>query len=549
MRILIVAIYLFFSATTLYSQQLYYFISFKDKPRFKEQIYQPASFISERAIDRRTRNRVPLNINDIPPDSSYLAQLQQLPVIIYGKSRWMNGALVLVNQATVVDSILKLPFVSEAKYVGKPNYTEEELISERTIENQLRQLAQAFTKEDTSNKVLYFGKSYDQLHQINSELLYERGFRGKGVRIAVLDAGFRGLDELPAFKHLFDEKRIISTWDFVEAEEEVFEDDEHGLAVMSCLAAQQPGLIIGAAPQSEYLLLRTENPSSEYLVEEYFWLFAAEYADSAGADIINSSLGYSKHDEKSMGHRFSELDGKTTVVTIAAEIASSKGILVVASAGNEGNDPWKKITAPSDGEKVLSVGAVDKKGAQVSFSSIGPTADKRIKPDVVARGKNTLLLAANGKTFEGNGTSYACPLITASAAQLLELAPKTSAQKLKQVIVISSQNYHSPNKQIGCGLPDFELASKLITVSRDSILSITLNSNNNLDLIIYSATNQKVKITVENSVGDILEKESQSLTKGLNRTEMKLNKKRASGIYQLRVELPSKNMKAEFVKP
>ncbi|MCG9881748.1 MAG: S8 family serine peptidase, partial [Bacteroidia bacterium] len=447
-------------------------------------------------------------------------------------------------------TIRKLPFVKDVSYVGKSNLIgEEEVVSDRSIENQLRQLAQTFEKEDTSKSDNRLGKSYDQMHQISSDFLYQRGWQGKGVRVAVLDAGFNNLDKLPAFKHLFDEQRIISTWDFVEAEEEVFEDDEHGLAVMSCLAAQSPENIVGGAPKSEYILLRTENPSSEYLVEEYFWLFAAEYADSAGVDIINSSLGYSKHDEKSMGHKFSELDGKTTVVTKAAEIASSKGILIVASAGNEGNDPWRKITAPSDGELVLSVGAVDKKGNQVSFSSVGPTADKRIKPDVVARGKNTNLLAANGRTFEGNGTSYACPIISASAAQLLQLAPKSSAQKLKEVIVLSANNYHAPNKQIGCGLPNLELASQMILVNKDSIIKVFFNDEKNLDIIVFSGAKQKVKISIEDSLGEIVERQNYSFSKGLNRIEMRLNKKRASGLYQLRVELPSKTLKAECIKP
>jgi subtilisin family serine protease len=541
--------FLLFLGSNLKSQQYFYFVNFKDKPNFKEQLYQPASYISARAIDRRTRNRVPLNINDIPPDSAYLAQLANLPLLIYGKSRWLNGALVLANSKNILPQLESLPFVTKVTYAGLANlFDTDGLTSERSLENQINQLAQTFSEKDLILDTLALGKSFEQLHQLKADILLNKGLNGAGVFIAVLDAGFKNLDKLNAFKHLFEEQRIIATWDFVNAEEEVFEDDEHGLSVMSCLAANQPGLIMGSAYKSEYILLRTENPSSEYLVEEYFWLFAAEYADSAGVDIINSSLGYTKHDEKAMGHKYSELDGKTTIVTQAAEIASSKGILVVASAGNEGNDPWRKITAPSDGEQVLSVGAVDKKGNTVSFSSIGPTADKRIKPDLVARGKNTVLISANGKVFEGNGTSYACPLIASSAAQLLQLAPKTQAQKLKTILMLSAHQYHKPDKEIGAGLPDLALAARMISVVKDSIIDVSLSDDDFLHLLMYANQKQKAKITIQYPSQDFSEKHTISLEKGLNRIPMKVNKKRSNGMYHLSVELADKNLTAKFVK-
>ena len=550
MRVICCIMFLFSFGSNLSAQQYFYFVNFKDKPNYTEKLYQPASYISERAINRRTRNRVPLNINDIPPDSAYLAQLATLPLIIYGKSRWLNGALVLVNSKAESEKIEALPFVSKVTYTGLANlFDDDGLVSERSLQNQINQLAQAFEKRDSILDTLALGRSYEQLHQIHSEALLGRGLDGKGVLIAVLDAGFRNMDELEPFKHLFNEKRILATWDFVDAEEEVFEDDEHGLAVMSCLAANEPGLIVGSAPKSQYILLRTENPSSEYLVEEYFWLFAAEYADSVGVDIINSSLGYSKHDEKSMGHKYAELDGKTTIVTQAAEIAASKGILVVASAGNEGNDPWRRITAPSDGEHVLSVGAVDKKGNSVSFSSIGPTADKRNKPDIVARGKNTSLLGANGKVFEGNGTSYACPIIAGSAAQLLQLAPKTSAQKLKDVLVLSSHQYHQPDKQIGAGLPNLLLASKMIVINRDSLIDINVTEDHFIHVLLFVSQKQKSKITIDYVDQNVTEKHNITLEKGLNRIPLKVNKKRSNEMFHLSVELSDKNLGGKYLKP
>ena len=550
MRIIFLLFALLSIGSPLKAQQFFYFINFKDKPNYKNRLYQPASYISERAINRRTRNRVPLNLNDLPPDSSYLAQLSTLPLVIYGKSRWLNGALVLVNSKEILTQINHLPFVEKVTYAGQCQFFESDgLLSQRTLQNQINQLEQVFTNKDTLLDTLALGRSYEQLHQINSEYLLGKGFNGSGVLIAVLDAGFKNLDMLPSFKHLFNERRILATYDFVDAEEEVFEDDEHGLAVMSCLASYQPGLIVGSAAKSQYILLRTENPNSEFLVEEYLWLFAAEYADSAGVDIINSSLGYTKHDDKSMGHKFNELDGKTTIITQAAEIASSKGILVVASAGNEGNDPWRKITAPADGEQVLSIGAVDRKGNTVSFSSIGPTADKRIKPDLVARGKNTILMASNGKVFEGNGTSYATPLIAAAAAQLLQIAPKSSAKKIKEVLLLSANQYNNPDKQIGYGLPDLKLAAAMLLAKQDSIVDVTAKDDHILHLVVFVNQKQKAKLNIEYVNQHFSEKHTLDLEKGLNRIPIKRNKKRSTEMYQLSVDLTDKKLIYQALRP
>lgn len=550
MRIIFLLFALLSIGSSLKAQQFFYFVNFKDKPNFKQRLYQPASYISERAINRRTRNRVPLNSNDLPPDSSYLAQLSTLPLVIYGKSRWLNGALVLVNSKEILTQINQLPFVEKVTYAGQCQFFESDgLLGQRTLQNQINQLEQVFTSKDTFIDTIALGRSYDQLHQINSEYLLGKGFYGSGVLIAVLDAGFKNLDMLPSFKHLFNERRIIATYDFVDAEEEVFEDDEHGLAVMSCLASYSPGLIVGSAAKSQYILLRTENPNSELLVEEYFWLLAAEYADSVGADIINSSLGYTRHDDKSMGHKFNELDGKTTIITQAAEIASSKGILVVASAGNEGNDPWRKITAPADGEQVLSIGAVDKKGNSVSFSSIGPTADKRIKPDLVARGKNTILMASNGKVFEGNGTSYACPLIAASAAQLLQIAPKSSAKKIKEVLLLSASQYNNPDKQIGYGLPNLKLAASMLLVKQDSIIDVTAKDDHILHIVVFVNQKQKARLNIEYLNQHFSERYTLDLEKGLNRIPIKRNKKRSTEIYQLSVDLLDKKLIYQAISP
>ncbi|MDZ4666452.1 MAG: S8 family serine peptidase [bacterium] len=549
MRQILFLSFLFFGLN-LYGQQKFYFVEFKDKPQAQKILYNPSSYISIRAIERRTRNRVPLNVNDIPPDSAYLAQLAQLPLLLYGSSRWLNGAIILSGTKDIEAEIKTLPFVTNTTYVGPAYfYDEQDQATENSLENQLQILAQTFENKKERNDSQLLGKSFAQLEQINAANLIKSGMQGKNVLIAVIDAGFRNLDQLKAFNHLFTEKRIIATRDFVELEEEVFDDDEHGLSVMSCLAAYQPGLICGAAPASQYLLLRSENAASEYLVEEYFWTLAAEFADSAGADIINSSLGYTKHDEKVMGHKYSELDGKTTIVSKAAQIAASKGILVAVSAGNEGNDPWRQLSAPADVAEVLTIGAIDKHGSYASFSSVGPTADKRMKPDLAALGKNAVLISQDGKVFEGNGTSYACPIIAGTAAILLQADPNASAQKIKEVLMLTANQFYKPDKYVGSGIPDIELAAKCIRVKTDSILDFRELPDRYMYVIINARTNQKVNLLITEPINKEIEKQYISLKKGLNRIQLKGYKKRPSGIYHLSVEFGQKKGEADFSKP
>jgi subtilisin family serine protease len=547
---LLFCFFLLFFGLNLSAQQRFYFAEFIDKPNAKKQLYNPSSYISLRAIDRRSRNRVPLNINDIPPDSAYLAQLAQLPLLLYGSSRWLNGAIILANNKEIEAQIKSLSFVSKLTYLGPAYfYEEQDEATENSLENQLQILAQSFENKSEKNDSILLGKSFNQIDQIHAAGLMKSGLNGKNTLIAVLDAGFKNLDKLLPFNHLFAEKRILATRDFVEMEEEVFEDDEHGLSVMSCLGAFQPGVISGTAPGSSYLLLRCENASSEYLVEEYFWTLAAEYADSAGADIINSSLGYTKHDEKAMGHKYAEFDGKTTVVSRAADIAASKGILVVVSAGNEGDDPWRQLSAPADAPNVLTVGAIDKHGSYAGFSSVGPTADKRIKPDLVAKGKNAVLMSQDAKIFEGNGTSYACPIIAGAGAILLQAEPSATSQKIKETMMLTCNQYDNPDKYIGSGLPNIELAAKCLKVKTDSLIDLRELPDRYLHVIINAKYDQKVQVTITEPIKKETEKLNLHLKKGLNRIKLKGYKKRPSGIYHLSVEFTQKRVEADFVKP
>ncbi|MFY8108256.1 MAG: S8 family peptidase [Bacteroidia bacterium] len=515
----------------------YYFIGFKDKPRYKETLNQPFLYISQKAIDRRLKYKVPVSSNDIPPDSGYMSQMLKLPLEYCGQTRWFNGFLAKIPQSFNVDSIRKFPFVEKVEYLGPYVAWEEEVErSETPIEENIGQLEESFKKKDKRD-TSFFGVSSTQFKQLNYGKFFQEGnfYPGEGMRIAVIDAGFKNMDNLQAFKHLFKEKRIVSSYDFVEREEEVFDDDVHGLAVISCLASRIPSLLMGTAPNADYILLRSENAVSEYLLEEYYWLQAAEYADSAGADIINSSLGYTKHDVSSMGHKYKELNGQTTVVSRAAEIAASKGMLIFVSAGNEGMDVWRQISAPADAEHVISVGAVAADGDLASFSSVGPTADKRIKPDVVAFGKGISVLSENGSIYPGNGTSYAAPVLAGTAAYLMKKYPRRSLNEIRDTYKLAANQYYKPAKQKGWGIPDIDLMCKFLGSTKDSLLDAQILDNGKMHISLRLKQSKSVKIRWLNG-SEVVEEESfSSKNPGTFRFESSINKKRLKGVTHLSV--------------
>ncbi len=274
--------------------------------------------------------------------------------------------------------------------------------------------------------------------------------------IAIFDAGFSGVNQTAPFSHLFQDHQIKATWDFVYGSDNVFQYDEHGTEVFSVIAAYQEGTFTGGAYEAAFQLYVTEDVGSEYRIEEYNWLFAAERADSSGVDIIHSSLGYYDFDDATMNYAKSAMDGKTAVITRAAQYAADRGIVVVCSAGNEGTLAWQTITAPADAIGVLAVANVNSSGIRVASSSTGPSADGRIKPDVAALGASTTVIKSSGAVGTANGTSLAAPLVTSIVAGVWERYPVLTAHEVMDVIRKSASLAQNPNNQIGYGIPNFK---------------------------------------------------------------------------------------------
>lgn len=422
-----------------------YAIFFKDKSGTAFSVNNPLEFLSQKSIDRRIKNEVTTTEEDFPVSQDYVVQLSSKGAKVLHTSRWMNCAIVQVEGSELSD-ILVLPFVLSSEYLG-PLKT---FPGGRT--SRVRQ------KNGTkAGEVNTFQNTMLGLQEMHNENVY-----GEGVTIAVFDSGFIGVDVHEPFKQLFTNDRIQFTLDLVGLSDNVYQYDDHGTEVLSVMAAQQDGIYIGGSPKANYQLYLTEDVLKEHRIEEYNWLVAAEKADSAGVDIITTSLGYNLFDDSSMNYTTSQLDGATAVVSKAAAKALSKGIVVVVSAGNDGNTTWKFVDPPADVDGVLAVGAINASGGLSSFSSIGPTSDNRIKPDVVALGSNVSVIRASGATGTTSGTSVAAPLVASLAAGLLQVFPELTVTELYQLIIASADLRDAPNNQKGYGVPNYVSAKVIL---------------------------------------------------------------------------------------
>ena len=422
-----------------------YWVRFTDKKESPYSVFKAYEFLSARALERRANQGIAVDESDLPVNPHYVEQLIKSGARIHNRSRWMNAATIVADSLTVA-KVGQLPFVQDVRYVGK------HLTSKRKTKAAQR----PEYLEPYEALPEYYGYGTAQIGLMNGELLHQLDFQGAGKMVAVLDGGFTNVDIMPFFDSLRAEGRLIAGYDFADNDATVFESSSHGTQVLSSMASHLPGLLVGTAPAATYVLIKTEDTRGEYLVEECNWVAGAEYADSIGADIINSSLGYTTFNDKSMNYTYADMDGSQSIASRAADIAFSKGILVVNSAGNSGSGPWKYIGAPADARKALTVGATNAIGGLASFSSIGPTADGRIKPNIATMGQNVVVASIKGYDLQlANGTSLASPLAAGMAASLWSAFPEKTNTEIYDVIEESAHLFNQFNDEMGYGIPNF----------------------------------------------------------------------------------------------
>ena len=429
-------------------------IELTDKDNSTFSLEHPEDFLSARALQRRAVQQIPLDYKDLPVNPAYIDEIHLTGARILIISKWFNAVTIDNVDTAILRQIMELPFVRPVplKMIGSG------------FENQVKPSIASHDEAVTIN----YGNSYRQIKLHNGDMLHAYGYMGEGIHIAVIDAGFNDVDANPVFDRLWQEGRILGFRDFVNGNSLLFEGHTHGASVLSIIGGWLPGYIAGTAPDASFWLLRSEDGNSEYLIEEDNWTAAAEFADSAGVDVINTSLGYSIFNNPLQNHSYNDMDGNSTRVSIAADIAASRGMLVVVSAGNEGKSGWRYISAPSDADSVLAVGAVDSMRVIASFSSHGPSSDGRIKPDVCAMGVRNFSLRPAGDLGGSNGTSFAAPVIAGLAACLWQANPKATVMEILSVIRESADRYRNPDTLYGYGIPDFNLAN--ILLRRRSVL-------------------------------------------------------------------------------
>ena len=483
--------------------QNYFWIGFTDKNNSEYSLDHPEMYLSERAIQRRINQNISIDSLDLPVNQNYIDSVLTLDVELLHASKWLNGLTVRCDSATLADRLGDWSFIREVQ-LSKPDITTKSFHNKFANE-QITDLSPL----DTSA----YGASVHQIGMMEGQLLYNENFRGEGIQIAVLDAGFYKVDELPAFDSLWANNQILGTKDFVNPNDDFFSTYSHGMSVLSCISGNIPGELIGTAPKASYWLLRSEDANSEYIIEEDNWVIAAEYADSVGADVINSSLGYTEFQDTATNHVYADMDGKTTRVTQGANIAASRGILVFSSAGNERNNSWFRIVAPSDGKNVIGVGAVDMNFSPAYFSSAGPAADGTLKPNVSAMGYQTAIQRTDGTVGLGNGTSFSSPVLAGMAASLWQAYPEKTAVEIKDALEKSGHLYNLPDSLQGYGVPNMQVACSLLNPAsaeitpqnktwtvfpnpvKDRIVlqSATNLQSGNLDIRLYALDGRVVK--------------------------------------------------------
>ena len=423
-----------------------YRVSLKDKSGNGYSVNHPEKFLSSKSLERRRRQGLSVDESDLPVSKKYLEKIRKCGVRIVHMSKWNNTVLVQTEDTLEMIKVSDLPFVADVRKVAAYTRAPQKRKTDRK-----EMVSKAAVPGDTLQGLGYYGKAENQIKQLHGDVLHSQGYRGAGMTIAVIDGGFHNADIIPMLQNV----KILGTKDFGGNDENVYELERHGLMVLSCIGMNQPYYMVGTAPEASFYLLRSEDSDTEQLVEEDNWCAALEYADSVGVDLVNSSLGYTVFDNPLDNVEYWEQDGKTHINSRSASMAASKGMIVCNSAGNSGNNSWKRIGVPADASDILAVGALTPKGKNTNFSSVGHSADGRVKPDVCAQGENCSLMGNYGNLTVANGTSFASPILCGMVACYWQAHPTLTAKEMIEAIHRLGDRYEHPDNVYGYGLPDF----------------------------------------------------------------------------------------------
>ncbi len=488
-----------------------YIVKIKNKGNSSFTFASPLAYLSQRALDRRTKYGIPIDSADLPVTPAYLTQIRSVPnVTVLNASKWLNIITIFTTDANAITTISSFPFVQSVSGIASRNADAGRIIINKFADEEITSNSPDFNARIQSDFFNYGTNSYNEIHLHNGEFLHNIGLRGQGMQIAMLDNGYNNYTTLKAFDSANANAQILGTWDFVARESNVINDGSHGMNCFSTIVANIPGQFIGKAPKASFWLYRTEDDASEYPIEEHNWVCAAERADSSGSDIISSSLGYFDFDNASLNYVYANMDGNTTMSARGADVAAKKGLLVFVSAGNEGNGPWHFITTPSDADSVVCVGAVSSAGVVGGFSSYGPSSDGQVKPDVASVGVNALVQTTGNTVGTSNGTSFACPNMAGLGTCLWQGFPEYNNMKIIKAMQQAGSISTNPNDRIGYGIPNMKTAFKnlLIEYATSSATvntcNVTVNwTSKDVSAMRYEIERKAPGETVFTKVGDV----------------------------------------------
>ncbi len=458
-----------------------YQVKLRNKGGTANTIANPSTYLSQRAIDRRVKYGIAIDSTDLPVSQSYITQIANTPnVTVLNISKWQNAISIQVSNQTAITTINAFPFVQSVNGIAA-----------RTGENGRNELRNKFeleenitpvdfsqrTEQVTADYFNYGTNSFNEIHLHNGEFLHNIGLRGQGMQIGMLDNGYNNYTVLNAFDSVRLQNQILGTWDFVNRESNVTNDGSHGMNCFSTIAANIPGQFIGKAPKASFWLYKTEDDNGEYPIEEFNWVCGVEKADSSGADIISSSVGYYDFDNASFNYTYADMNGNTTIASKGADMAAKKGMLVFNSIGNEGNKPWKFLITPSDADSVVAVGAVTASGVIGSFSSYGPSSDGQIKPDMSSVGVSAMIQTNANTIGFSNGTSFACPNMAGLGTCLWQGFPEFNNMRIIRELQKASSKFSTPDDRVGYGIPNMKLAFSNLLVDYATSSSTIANCN------------------------------------------------------------------------
>jgi len=480
-------------------------VFFTDKQDVANSIANPLTILTQEAIDRKNLHNITIDEKDVPVNENYITQVKNVTgITVLAKSKWFNCVYVRGSQATISG-------LSSLSFVDSIDYADNSLDSKKSMLEIAKETTSANKKFGVKTTFNY-GNATQQIQQLNAAYLHEQDYTGTGMVIAVMDSGFPGVNTIDGFARIRDEGRLLDGYDFVRRDDNefAFAGSSHGTQTFSDIAGFIDGQFVGTAPDAKYYLFLTEDVATEGPKEESLWVEAAERADSLGVHVINTSLGYSNgFDNPAYEYTTSDMDGKTAFISRGANMAFEKGMLLVGSAGNSGNNSWGIITAPADAAGVLTVGAIDSFGSYASFSSRGPTADNRVKPDVVAKGLGAAVIRSNNVVSTSNGTSFSSPIMAGAVACLWQAFPSMTNSEIMQLIRESSSQYNNPTIQLGYGIPNFRSILETLSVEDNLLTGFKVYPNPvNNKLFFDSPTKKSIEISIFTTEGKMIKSET-----------------------------------------